>query len=524
MPAANEILRSLKTDYRAAEDGPKSAEWKDAEWQPFYEIKWNSEGEIREIKINFAKLVDLLKGMGFRRLDIGKMSFLVHIKDNIVKEVSQKEIIDSFVEWLDGHGANLPDGVMIEAMKNKLYKSLGTYFSESLLHRLTNEEPIRFNEHNEREAYFYYRNGYVCVDATGTKLMPYNTLKHYIWANQILNRDFTPTDMETVRAANFSRFVSNIGNAWKLHPLTKAEHTPDTARLEAFETIIGYCLHSYYEGKLRAVIFTDARISEDASGRTGKTLLCKALGYMLNAEKYSSTYVELNGKDFDTKDRFKYQELTIDTRLVHINDIARGFSFEDLFNDITEGIRAQRKNEAPFPVQAKMVISTNRTIRIHGDSSKDRCTEFEMADYYGADWSPEMEFKQWFFRDWSAHEWACFDSYMLHCVQQFLHRGLLKPGAINLIIRKMVEETAPEFIRFMEDRELVHGQEYDKKELYNQFQADNSDFKQLKQKTFTRWLRLFGDSHGDFSGYEERRSSGKDLIKFFRKAKETIPF
>lgn len=520
MKSATDIIKKIEAGGRAAPE-PEAM----PQWVPFYDVKYSErgEGEIRQIKINFARLVEVLRSMGFRRLDLAKQSFIVRITDNVVEEVHTKDVIDSFVSYLGQHGANLPDGVMVEALLSKLYGALGTYFSENILYRLTHDTEIRFNEHAQSAAYFYYRNGYVEVTADGVQLLPYHTLKHHIWKNQILDRDFVPKQEQEFKVHPWAIFCANIANAWQEHPLTKAKQNPDTRRLEAFRTLMGYCLHSYYEGKLKAVIFTDARISEEAAGRSGKTLLCKALGRLLNAEKHSSTYVEINGKDFDTHDRFKYQELTIDTRLVHINDVARGFNFEDLFNDITEGIRAQRKNEAPFPVQAKMILSTNRTIRIHGDSAKDRCLEFEFADYYGADWSPEREFGQWFFRDWSKDDWACFDNYMLHSVALYLRNGVQKAGAINLTLRKMVEETAPEFIRWMEERQFVNGQEYNKAELHHQFITENPDFSKLKQKTFTKWARIFGDSHPTMEGYEERRSSGKDLIKFNRKP-EKVPW
>ena len=526
MISAADIVKQITQPAAAAgpvSDTPPTR--KDIPFVPFYDIKYaaanqGEKAEIRTIKVNFAKLVEVLKSMGFRRLDVQRQSFIVRIKDNVVIEVSQKEVIDTFVAWLESFGVNLPDGVMVEPLISKLYGGIGTFFSDNILYRLINDKKIVFNEHTRSEAFFYYQNGYVKVTEHGATLKPYNTLPHYIWANQILRRNYNSADDKAINTHPWARFTANVANAWAKHPNTEKEQKPDNARLAAFQTLIGYTLHSYYEGKLRAVIFTDARMSEDAAGRSGKTLFCKALGHILNAEKHSSTYVELNGKDFDPHEKFKYQELAIDTRLVHLNDVARNFEFEALFNDITEGIRAQRKNEAPFPVMAKLILSTNRTIRIHGDSAKDRSIEFEFADYYGANWSPEREFKQWFFRDWNAQDWACFDNYLLRCVAAYLKKGLIQSGAINLVLRKMYEETAPEFIRWMEERQFVSGQEYAKADLHAQFIQDTPDFKMLKQKTFTKWARTFGDSHPDFSGCEERRSSGKDLIKFTRKPED----
>jgi hypothetical protein len=497
------------------------------EFVPFYDVKYSGvdvitgKESIRTIRINYAKLVNLLRNMGYRRLDIARQAFVVKIVDNVVEEVSQRDVVDEFVKYLESFGENMPDGVMVEMLLSRVYEALSKYFSDAILHRLVNEKPIVFNEHTKDSAFFYYQNGYVKVTKHGINLMPYQTLTHYIWKNQILQRDFKLIDKAIFMQHAWARFVQNVADCWTEHPLTKVQKKADQRRLISFQTILGYSLHSYYEGKLKAVIFTDARMTEDAAGRSGKTLLCKALGQILNAEKYSSTYIELNGKDFDATDRFKYQELTLDTRLVHINDAARNFPFEALFNDITEGIRAQRKNEKPFPVAAKMIISTNRTIRIHGDSARDRSIEFEFADYYGADHSPEREFGHWFFRDWTTDDWTAFDNHLLYCVSEYLNRGLVEAAPINLLVRKLYEETSNEFVRFMEECAVVDTQEYDKRELYERFLRENSDYRLLKQKTFTRWLRIFGDFHPDYLGSTERRTNGKDMISFKVKPKDS---
>ena len=66
---------------------------------------------------------------------------------------------------------------------------------------------------------------------------------------------------------------------------------------------------------------------------------------MLNRDSWAKTYVEMNGKNFDFTDKFRYQECGLDTKLVHINDARKNFDFELLFNDISEGIKAEKKGQ-----------------------------------------------------------------------------------------------------------------------------------------------------------------------------------
>lgn len=488
----------------------------------------------KEIKINYLELVELLKELGFRRYDIDGEFFIVEIKDNVVKECTKQQVIDKFENYISSfEEEELPNGITKGKLLNKIYSSIGTYFSDHLLGRLRPDKPIQFNEHQKDKAFFYYQNGYIEVTKEGVNLKPYSELKKCIWENQILQRDFKLVHASKYAKFSFVRFVKNIANCWETHPYSKRKNQQlDLTRIDSFRTIIGYLLHSFFDRELKAVLFTDSRISEDneANGRSGKTLLLKSLGYVLNRDfKKSKTYVELNGKDFDTSKQFKYQELGLDSKLIHLNDIKRNFKIEDLFNDITEGIKRERKNEAPSIIKTKVAISTNLTIKINGSSAKGRCVEIELSDYYDENWMPNKEFGEWFFSDWTESQWYMFDSFMMDCVKIYLQKGIIQPDTINLHERKKVEETSREFVEWMEDKAKEFNNEefanqidskaywWDKKLLYEEFKERYSDFSWLYQKTFTRWLILYCKYD---SGYEEviketheRRSDGKQLIK-----------
>ena len=507
MLSAEEILNV--TD---SENEPKQT----PDFVSFYDITWdpNDTNKVRKVKVNLYKLVGLLKKMGFRRYDVGGQSHIIRIVDNVVEECQQKDVIDVFEAYLKSFPDNLPDGVMRDMLISKIYSGLSTFFSAQVLDRLVHDTPIEFNRHTKEAAFFYYENGYVKVTAEKVELLPYNTLDKLIWKSQVLKRKIKLMNPETFNKGNYAKFISNISDNY-FNEKTKELNNPK--RFAAFKTIVGYLLHSYYIGKLKAVILTDSRISEEASGRSGKTLFMKSLGHILNVDDDASSFHEINGKDFDLNDRFKYQALKLDTKLVHINDVKKHFDFKRLFNDITEGISCQQKNMKPFKVMAKMAISTNLTIRIHGDSAKDRSIEFEMADYYGADFSPEDEFKEWFFRDWDAKEWGKFDNFLLSCVQDYLKFGLLQPGTINLLTRKLQEETCIEFLKYMDDLNIKPNQEFDRANLCNRFKELNPDFNKLSRRRFTDWLRIYGKFHIDIETFEERRSNGIDYIKYIMK-------
>ena len=486
------------------------------EFKEFYTISEKKDGS-RTIHIQPLMLIDVLRSLGFRRMDVGEKSFIIKITDNILEVMSETKLIDQFEDYLGNWPENFPDGVVTDTILNKLYNGLSRFFAERLLYRLNVEDSLTVQTHTQTTAYFYYNNGFVEVTADAIELKPYSDLKGKIWKDQILDRNFKLVD--DYEECNFAKYVSNISNNWKKRWYDGADNPGRSPkRYRQFKQIIGSCLHSYTAGKMRAIVFTDSRTDDTAAGRTGKTLIMKAMGEMLNAHEYAKTFVEVNGKDFDPKDRFKWQELGVDSRLVHLNDVQINFDITEVFNDITEGIKCQRKNEMPFIVRAKLVLSTNRTIKIDGDSAEDRSIEFEMADYYCADNGPDREFGEWFFRDWDAKAWNQFDNFMVHCTQLFLKHGIEKPETINLEIRKMKEETSPEFVDWMNDEYLglVHNEERTDV-LKEAFERKNKDFEGAKwftQRKFNKWVSVYAKFHPDIIDYTIRKSNGFQYLSF----------
>lgn len=466
--------------------------------------------EFKSLEINYVKFIRTLKHLGFRRIDISGQTFFVHIHENVIEEVNQKIIIDAFMDHMEEIPSDHPHYKVREKIQSVCIRRLQTLFSDYVLERMRAEQECEFLTDTKDKCYFFYKNGVVEVSKDKINFLQYKDISQFIFKNKILNREFKPIPKQEFIASPWSQFVNNIADNY----INEEGNPNNPDRAENLKRIIGYSLHGYFEGKLKAIVFTDSRISDEADGRTGKTLLCKGLGHILNENPHAKTYVEVNGKDFDPVDRFKWQEIGIDTKLIHLNDVKKYFPFDALFNDISEGIKRQRKNEQPFHVWSKIILSTNRTIKIHGSSSEDRSLEFETADYYSAKFSPEDEFKHWFFRDWNTDVWNQFDNFMIHCVQQYLMHGLTKPNTINLLKRKLIEETQPEFITFMESLQIKHLERYSNKATYEAFIEKHSDFRKLSQRKFNKYLKRYAEFRPEVKSYTQSESNGQYYFQF----------
>jgi hypothetical protein len=403
-----------------------------------------------------------------------------------VKEVGITYIKDCFFEWLDTNHIN-EAGASLPTLKNKLYRGINSFFSENLLSQLNIDASIKFVKDAKDKAFFYFRNGIVEVTEKSINLVPYSQMKGHIWENQILERDFLVLPEETAKKGVFAQFCDLIAKE-------------DYMNFECLQSIIGYLLHDFKDNKRKAVNFTDSSLERGNNGRTGKTLLAKALGLL-------RVHGEINGKNFVADNKHKYQDLNLDTQLVNLNDVKKGFKLEWIYNDITEGLMVEKKNQNPFRIKPNIIVCSNLPLELEGGSDKDRIVEFEFSNKFSIQYTPQDHFKHWFFRDWSVQEWSAFDNFMLCCVKFYLEVGnMIQPENTNLAKRKLMSFTAPEFVEFIEAQELKTGVEYEKKALLQEFAQAYTDFESVKMKTFTKWLRHYVESNPAIKAMEERQN------------------
>ena len=79
---------------------------------------------------------------------------------------------------------------------------------------------------------------------------------------------------------------------------------------------------------------------------------------------------------------------------------------------------------------------------------------------------------------------------------------------VNLLQKQLIDSTSSEFVEFIQD--VGTGEEHEKKELFEKFTNENSDYVNMKQHTFTRWIKKYANLKE--LKYSERKSGAK---KFF---------
>jgi hypothetical protein len=500
--------------------------------------KKTQEETFKGIKIDKYKFVQLLAHFGFTRYEgdvIEKDDYnFVRLKDNVISAVTRNQIIDHIEQFVKNEydferaGCEHTDS---ELLINTFYDQIRTVFSKDLFARVRTEEKIIINGDKAGVCYLYYENGFVEITKEGWKLKSYSEMEGSVWEHQMLARKFSPitfTDDELVSMGYFADFCFKIANQ-------------DESRFKALCCLIGYLIHDFYDDVLKAVLFTDSSLSEASEGRTGKTLLAKIIGQV-------RSYCEINGKDFDSSDKNKYEDAKLGTQVIHLNDVKHKgknrFDFEDVFNDVTEGYIVNAKYMTPFRGRSKFIISTNKTLNIAGASQRDRIVEFEMSSFFGEHLRPKDYYGHWFIRDWDETEFNRFDNFMCFCAQMFFRHGLLEPAAINLGERKLMNHTSIEFLEFMDEIKVnlketgvpwggyhgntltsfagceLHEFQFDKKRLYEKFIHEYTDFKSwLTVRTFNNWLKQFSELRLHVKYPKEWKSNGVYYLQFITEQK-----
>jgi hypothetical protein len=469
-----------------------------AQFHDFYKVIWKA-NKFESIKFDKVKTLNRLKSMGFYRYDTNDDDFILcKIEKNIISRVSKKQLIDEFEKYIielppityTNFSNDTETEIVITGkfILEFFYNNLDFLFSNTILQRLQNDKKINLQVDNQKNKYMYFQNCFVEITENENKVLDYSHLENFVWKTNILPHHFEYTN----EVGNFEKFIFNLSNK-------------EESRKKSLMSILGYLLHGFYDYKTFLVLLTDSDIDSDGepNGRTGKTLIGKALSQCLNADVTQSGYTEIDGKTFKPTDERKYQKADIDTQLIHINDIFSWFKIEHLFTDITDGLTVRKMYEKPLFIRSKIMMSSNKTIEVDGASARDRVHIFEVANYYSDKYSPEMEFKQWFFRDWDSAEWNKFFSFLIRCCQTFFKNGLIKADLKNYELRLLIEHTSTEFINWFErELSILYDQlnndkkdvDVSKKFLYNQFLLDYPDFKFRKnfsQKKLTKWIRKY---------------------------------
>jgi hypothetical protein len=386
-----------------------------------------------KVAIDPDQLIEFISTEGFkiyRKDEADEKWKFVYVNNMIVDVVSVISIKDKVLEHVKKYA---PKPVSVELqMKNR-------YFEKSFLNSLPKIEVEQIRD-PESSSYIFFENFYYEVDKETATKKDYQDLdgKH-IWRSQICKK--TITEVVKYGKHPFAMFVYRAMGS-------------DMARYESACSAIGYGIHTYKKKRLAKMIYAcDEGIGEldgMAMGGTGKNLMLECLDYVRSVAK-------IDGKDFDKKDKFKFQTIADGTQVISIDDYEG--DIKELFTRITGHFEIERKGldktVLDFSQSPKLFVSSNTAPKGFSSSYARRLHLMEFSDYYSDKRSPADEFgdKDFFSDDWTQDDWNAIYSFLFGCVRTYFKKGL-KEMEVNVEtqrFKQLVKNAGRDFAEYFQD-------------------------------------------------------------------------
>lgn len=467
---ANEILKKgvqkAKREFRkeGLTDGDIE-EIIDFDFEDDFLIFWDTD-KNGKLSLNDYKFKLFLENRGFYKVQLNEREFtFVKVYNNVINEVNEVHIKDFVLNHV----------VEIDMNVYNFFARSTTKFNETYLNQLDTKELTMIRD-TPTISYLFFKNKVVEVKENSISFIDYINIGGFVWQKNIVQHDFETSTL----ASDFETFVNNISNK-------------DEKRKTILECSIGYLLSTYKkQDEGLAIVLYDETLNDNPSGRTGKTIISKAIGEMRKL-------VTLNGKEFDNKGNFPYDIVNLDDNVICFDDMDRTFKLETLFSIMTGNLTLKKKFqqpiEIPFVRSPKILFTSNYILSGVGDSHDDRKIEIELFRHYSKSNKPFNEFGKMFFTGWTKNDWDAFFNYMIRNIQLYFEKGLLKSELKTGKTKKFMANTCEDFYEFCENEFLWKANHfYSTKEIKEAYSNGHRELpKNMNISWFGRWLGMYFD-------------------------------
>ena len=454
----------------------------DFDFEDDFLIFWDTD-KNGKLSLNDYKFKLFLENRGFYKVQLNEQEFtFVKVYNNIINEVNEIHIKDFVLNHV----------VEIDMSVYNFFAKSTTRFSESYLNQLATKDLAMIRD-NENESYLFFLNGVLKITKDSKELIDYINIGGFVWQKNIIPHNYNESNL----TSDFEKFILNVSNN-------------DTNRKLVIETSLGYLLNNYKkQDEGLAIIFYDETLNDNPSGRTGKTLISKALSQCRKL-------VTLNGKEFNNKGQFPYQTINLDDNIICFDDMERSFKFETLFSIITGNLTLNKKNlqpiEIPFSKSPKIMFTSNYILSGVGDSHDARKIEIELYRHYSKTYKPINEFGKLFFSQWEKKEWDAFFNYMIGNIQKYFNNGLLFSELKTGKTKKIIANTCEDFFDFCENEFLWQENHfYATKEIMS---AYNDGHREVPRSMNVSWFGRWLGTYFDFKQWKREDSTNGGIRKF----------
>jgi len=341
------------------------------------------------IMIDRELMSQVAEGLGFR---LFKGVELVRIDNTYIYKVTDRDFFDQMREYIKEDD---------ELLKKDIYNAWEIFierhgkFSLSRLQPLEREAVL---QDTRTDCYKFYNNGILHINATGHRLLGYESTNLLIWKHSVQNRDFLYQ-----HGGKYQDFLElaiglSVNN----------------------QKVIGYLSHQFKDETTGYIIVcTEACANPKEGGGSGKNVFCKLFSH-------TTTF---NGKPGT---QVKYDEKFLQSwngeRLFCLSDVPKNFDYSFL-KEMSTGEGLMKKlfvNEYSVPVEdmPKFLVQTNYGVNIKDGGVQRRVIMVEFSDFFTKAGGIDVHFGCFFPLGWTEADWAGYDSLIADSVRIWLAGGL----------------------------------------------------------------------------------------------------
>ena len=434
------------------------------------DIIWYSRvsGKNPKLEINKTRVAEWLCKEGFglyfsdkSKTNSGELLIVRLTKQNRIEvydnEQGVKRYILNYFKYLDESKFELGKeyGVLInphdmlcksvwskcEVIERILKNDIVSTLSLSMTNVYHPEEP-KLLQDTKDIVYLKFQNCVIEITKSNVKMLKWDEIDGAVWDTDIVKRNFKIEDFGDSKFKEF--FEKSMYD--KSNPTArnwKDRYVINEERIQNLKECYGYLLSSHKNPSVpKAVVCLDEYADEsNAEGGTGKSLV-------INSVEYFKEMMVENGKNVSNVSSIHFlSEINHDTKLVHIEDISGDFNFKSLYVHITGvlSIRPLYKQmiRIPYHRSPKFSITTNFISTDMDTSTRRRQNIVEFGSY----WNDCKRFNESpedsnhlgisLFNDFDNSQWNQFYNFGIHCVQEFLNKGIREMSLGNLMVKAL---------------------------------------------------------------------------------------
>lgn len=441
--------------------------------------------------LQYTKFYTFLETQGFANLKVDEQNVeLIHVKENIVSPV----IINNTRNDLKAYMNQYCKDKKIFSVLEMLHRGQDKYFARKQFVNIGYKQ-IDFLKDTDEVSYHFHSNCVVECRATGVTVRDYKAGEKALWKAQINPRPFKREQVLldiTLQAGNDKpgfkdqidclmntdvRLKAEMSaceiyqyqNLVSCHPDREVSAEIANKRFLSHASCFGYLINNFKPSDGIAIIGVDhnkAADSTEQNGRTGKGLLSKAIGYVTKR-------FPVDAQRYDPKDQSVFEGITMDTKVITMDDCGPRFDFRNFFVPITEDFTVRKMYVGyvtiPYEVSPKWYFNTNFTFKGDGASFHARQHVIEFDNFFHEKHRPIEYFKHPLFRGWDEKQWNSFYNYAYECDALYRAIGLVHYEGGNYSERKLSQECPEEFTDIFQDIDENTGEYMIKKHYLNRF-------------------------------------------------------